>query len=157
LRKVFSIISRISGTVFLVLIIYVLSNSSLDIYNNFAYDKAIVRESPYGFIPMLVNPVNYRNTSGQIKSGDFVYVQDWISADNGRITFAKVKSGLNEGYINRELLTQTNINVKPVISVLLLMLIFFYFSRRVYFKLHSRYSSGSHNKFNADYIKYQVH
>ena len=149
---------KISAIALLVLIIYVLFNSSLDIYNNFAYDKAIVRESPYGFIPMLVNPENYRNARQQVKSGDFVYVQDWVSADNGRITFAKVKSGLNEGYINRELLTQTNINVKPIISVLVLIFILFYYTRKAFIKLHSHFYPGDHQKeFHIDYSKFQVH
>ena len=126
---------------------------------DFAYDKAIVRESPYGFIPMLVNPGNYRNANDQIKSGDFVYVQDWVSAYNENIVFAKVKSKLNEGYINRDLLTQTNINVKPIISVLMLMFILFYFSRRIYIKLHSRYekSHGKYDKFYIDYSNFQIH
>lgn len=143
----------------MVLVVYVLFNSALDIYNNFAYDKAIVRESPYGFIPMLASPENYRVTSDQIKSGDFVYVEDWVSAGNERITFAKVRSKLHEGYINRDLLTQTNINVKPIISVLLLMFILLYYIRKVFHKIHIRHDrlNGKYDKFNINYSKYQVH
>ena len=157
MRKIFSILKKIPAIAILALVIYVLLNSALDIYNNFAYDKAIVRESPYGFIPMLDNPANYTIANDQIKSGDFVYVEDWISGNNGRVIFAKVKSKLNEGYINRELLTQTNINVKPIISVLLLILILFLFIRKIFIHIQRYKFHRSFNKFHPEYTKYQVH
>lgn len=112
-----------------------LVNSSLDIYNTFAYDKAILRDSPYGYAPLLKDPMNYGSADGLILSGEFVYVTDWLSAYNGRIVFAKVKSKLKEGYINKELLTEANINIKPVISVVMLLLMTLYFSRKLYHTL----------------------
>ncbi len=119
----------------MVLVVYVLLISSFDIYNNFAYDKAIIRDTPYGYTPLLSDPKNYSSSNENIKGGDFVYVQDWLSAYNGKVFFAKVKSKFNEGYINRELLVETNINVKPIISVLLLSLILFYYSKKLYNKI----------------------
>lgn len=99
----------------------ILINSSFDIYNNFAYDKAILRESPYGYTPMLQDVNNYHSGLKNIRSGEFVYVEDWISEYDGRIVFAKVRSKFEGGYINRDLLVKTNINVIPVISILLLL------------------------------------
>ncbi len=99
----------------------VLINSSFDIYNNFAYDKAILRETPYGYTPMLHDVNNYHSGQKKIRSGEFVYVEDWISAHDGRIVFAKVRSKFDWGYINRDLLVKTNINVIPIISIMLLL------------------------------------
>lgn len=42
--------------VMLFAVIYQMVNSSLDIYNNFAYDKAVLRYTPYGYVPLLDNP-----------------------------------------------------------------------------------------------------
>lgn len=109
----------------------VLVNSSLDIYNTFAYDKAILRDSPYGYAPLLRDPLDYGSADGLILSGEFVYVTDWLSAYNGRVVFAKVKSKLKEGYINKDLLTEANINIKPVVSVLFLLIMTLYFSKKL--------------------------
>jgi hypothetical protein len=110
-------------------------NSSLDIYNNFAYDKAILRESPYGYSPLLEDPKNFGSTLVNIKSGEFVYVEEWLSAYNGRVVFAKVKSKLNSGYVNKDMLVQANINVKPIISVLLLGFMFGIVAKKLYNKI----------------------
>ena len=123
--------------VFLLLCVTVLVNSALDIYNNFAYDKAIIKDSPYGSAPLLANPKDYGSANSLIKSGDFVYVVDWLSAYENNIAFAKVKSKLKEGYINNKLLIETNINVKPLISLFFLMLILLYFSRKIYLKINT--------------------
>lgn len=122
------------GLLLLVFAVYSLINSSLDIYNNFAYDKAILRETPYGYAPLLNNPYDYHSGDVNVKSGDFVYVEDWLSAYNGRVAFAKVKSKLNSGYINREMLVETNINVMPIVSVLLLSFIFIVTLKKLYNK-----------------------
>lgn len=114
---------------------WVLINSALDIYNNFAYDKAILRDSPYGGVYLLADPGKNSSSEGYIKSGEYVYVEDWLSAVNGRVEFAKVRSKLKEGYINKELLVQTNINVIPIFSILLLCFIFFIYTRKLYYKL----------------------
>jgi|SRR4030095_5586986 len=100
--------------------VYGLLNSSFDIYNNFAYDKAIIKENPYGYTPLLKDVYNYHSGQRDLKSGDFVYVEDWISAYNGRVVFAKVRSKFDYGYINKDLLVETNINVFPVFSTLTL-------------------------------------
>ena len=118
-------------------LIYVLSNSALDIYNNFAYDKAILKDSPYGYTPMLIDPKDYSSVNGEIRSGEYVYVVDWLSAYNSRVVFARVKSKLSEGYVNKDLLVQANMNVSPVISLLLLMMIFIFSVRKVYRKYSS--------------------
>jgi len=99
---------------------WVLVNSALDIYNNFAYEKAIVKDSPYGGTPLLKNAKDYKSSGGFIKSGDYVYVEDWLSDVNGDIEFARVRSQFKEGYINKELLVKTNINLKPIFAVLIL-------------------------------------
>jgi hypothetical protein len=117
------------------LFIWVLVNSALDIYNNFVYEKAILKDSPYGGTPFLINPKDYGSADGFIKSGEFVYVEDWVSAVNDKIIFAKVRSRLREGYINKELLVHTNINLMPIISVLILCIIIFFGSRKLYLKL----------------------
>lgn len=130
-------IAKVFTVVFLLLCIAVLINSALDIYNNFAYDKAIIRESPYGSTPLLQNPKDYHSANGLIKSGDFVYVVDWLSAYENNTAFAKVKSKLKEGYINNRLLIETNLNIKPVVSVILLTLLLFYLTKKIYFKFNS--------------------
>jgi hypothetical protein len=112
----------------------VLANSAIDIYNNFAYDKAILRDTPYGYAPLLENPNDYHSGNANIKSGEFVYVEDWLSAYNGRVEFAKVKSKLSSGYINREMLVQTNINIMPIVSFLLLSFMFFVTLKKLYNK-----------------------
>lgn len=111
--------------------IYLLFNSSLDIYNNFVYDKAIIKQTPYGLTPLLTNPSDYKSADGFIKCGDFVYVEDWLSAYNGRVVFAKVKSKLKEGYINKDLLVETNINLIPVFSFLALIGLLIYSTSRI--------------------------
>ena len=121
--------------IFIFFAVYVLVNSALDIYNNFAYDKAILRESPYGYSPLLEDPKNYGSTLVNIKSGDFVYVEEWLSAYNGRIVFAKVKSKLNSGYVNKDMLVQANINVKPIISVMLLSFMLVVMVKKLYNKM----------------------
>ena len=124
--------------IFVILFISVLLNNSFDIYNDFAYDKAIIRESPYGYTPMLKNVHDYSSSTKNLKSGDFVYVEDWLSAHNGRIAFAKVRSKFEWGYVNNKLLVETNINVVPIISGLMLIsiliLILKNFYRRLIFK-----------------------
>lgn len=120
----------------LLIVSVVLVNSALDIYNTFAYDKAILKDSPYGWTPLLADPQDYSSGEDMILSGEFVYVVDWVSAYNGktRIAFAKVKSKLKEGYINKELLVETNINIKPIISAILLLIVFSYTARKLYLK-----------------------
>jgi len=134
LRKVLSVSRRSFGWLFIVLAIYVLANSAVDIYNNFAYDKAILRETPYGYTPLLENPKDYHSGNVNVKSGEFVYVEDWISAYNDGVTFSKVKSKLSSGYINREMLVGANINVMPIVSVLLLGFMFAVTLRKLYNK-----------------------
>ncbi len=119
------------------LLTFILVRSALDIYNNFAYDKAIIKDSPFGYTPLLSDPMNYSNFSRQVYSGEYVYVEDWLSAYNGRVVFAKVKSRLNEGYINKDLLVRCNINLKPIISMILLLLVFTMIS----FKIYKRFTS----------------
>ncbi|MGA2668773.1 MAG: hypothetical protein ABSF32_07625 [Ignavibacteria bacterium] len=152
--KLFSAAAKIFLTMFLVLLTYALINSALDIYNNFAYDKAILKDSPYGYVPLLQDPKNYGSGSSDILSGQFVYVVDWLSAYNNKIAFAKVRSKLKEGYINKELLVETNTNVKPVISVILLTFIFIYTFKKIFNKLHSKLLLNQivHSK-NQSYIK----
>jgi hypothetical protein len=117
----------------------ILVNSAMDFYNNFAYDKAILKDTPYGWTPLLRDPQNYGSGEGMVLSGEFVYVEDWLSAYNQqtKIAFAKVKSKLREGYVNRDLLVETNINVKPIISVLLLLGVFSYSIKRLFIKFRT--------------------
>ena len=143
LYKFFSASAKIFLALFLMLMTYVLINSALDIYNNFAYDKAILKDSPYGYVPLLQDPKNFGSGNGDILSGQFVYVVDWLSAYDNRIAFAKVKSKLKEGYINRELLTETNVNVKPIISVMLLSLMLVYTIKKLFNKIHPKILSNS--------------
>jgi hypothetical protein len=139
MRKLFRILFKSFLGLVLFIITAVLINSSLDIYNNFAYDKAILKDTPYGWTPLLRDPQNYSSGEGMVLSGEFVYVEDWLSAYNQKtkISFAKVKSKLKEGYVNKDLLVETNINVKPVISVLLLLGAFAYSMRKLFLKFTS--------------------
>jgi hypothetical protein len=121
----------------LLALVYFLFNSALDVYNNFAYDKAILKDSPYGYSPMLLNPRDYSSINHEIRSGEYVYVMDWLSAYNSRVVFAKVKSKLDEGYVNKDLLVQANMNVNPLVSSILLIMILIFSVRRVYKKYSS--------------------
>jgi hypothetical protein len=114
------------------IIIYKAFNSSIDIYNNFAYDRAITRNTPYGYIPLLNDYNNYSDYDYKIKGGDYVYVENWQAASNGKIIFAKVRSQFNSGYINNRLLVGANINVVPIVSVLLLIFLSVILIRKVY-------------------------
>jgi hypothetical protein len=136
MRKFLRILLKSFLGLILFIIIAVLINSALDIYNNFAYDKAILKDTPYGWTPLLQDPQNYASGEGMVLSGQFVYVEDWLSAYNQktRISFAKVKSKLKEGYVNKDLLVETNINVKPIVSVLLLLGAFAYSMRKLFLK-----------------------
>jgi hypothetical protein len=134
MRRALIIFFEALSVLLLAAIMYVLVNSSLDVYNNFAYDKAILRDTPYGYAPLLENPYDYNSGLKNVKSGEFVYVEDWLSAYNGRVVFAKVKSKLNSGYINRDMLVETNINIIPIISVLLLGFMFMYTLKKLYNK-----------------------
>ncbi len=136
MRRAVRIFSKALGYIILGISTYALINSSLDIYNNFVYDKAVLRYTPYGYVPLLNDPNDYQSSNAEVKGGDFVYVENWESADNGRIVFAKVKSKLHTGYVNRRMLVEANLNVMPVISVLLLGLLFFYSAKRLYNKLN---------------------
>ena len=116
---------------------YQMVNSSLDIYNNFVYDKAVLRLTPYGYVPLLQDPFDYKSAGAEVKGGDFVYVENWESADNGRVVFAKVRSKFSTGYVNNRLLVGANINVMPIVSVLLLGFMMFLTIKKIYFKLHN--------------------
>ncbi|HAX47369.1 MAG TPA: hypothetical protein PK605_07855 [Ignavibacteria bacterium] len=114
-------------------------SSSLDIYNNFAYDKAILRYTPYGYVPLLDNPNDYHSSNAEIKGGAFVYVENWESADNGSVVFAKVRSKFSTGYVNNRMLVEANLNVMPIFSVVMLVLIFVFTVKKVYSKIHNVY------------------
>jgi hypothetical protein len=120
------------------IILFLLVRSSLDIYNTFAYDKAIVKESPYGYVPLLQNPADWQSGNEEVFSGLFVYVEDWVNAYNNRITFAKVKKRLNGGYINKDLLVEAKLDIKPVISVVLLTIILSFITVRLFRKFYYR-------------------
>jgi hypothetical protein len=120
------------------IILFLLVRSSLDIYNTFAYDKAIVKESPYGYVPLLQNPADWQSGNEEVFSGQFVYVEDWVNAYNNRITFAKVKKRLNGGYINKDLLVEAKLDIKPVISVVLLTIILSFITVRLFRKFYYR-------------------
>ncbi len=134
MRKYISIFFKFTELILTVLLAFILIRSALDIYNNFAYDKAIIRDSPFGYTPLLNDPKNFSNYDRQVFSGEYVYVVDWLSAYNGRVIFAKVKSRLLEGYINKDLLVRTNINLKPIVSVLLLLCMFSFLSLKAFRK-----------------------
>ena len=136
MKRAIRISSKALGFMALGIFTYALINSSLDIYNNFVYDKAVLRYTPYGYVPLLDDPNDYMSYNAEVKGGDFVYVENWESADNGKIVFARVKSKLNTGYVNRRMLVEANINVMPVISVLLLSVMFFYTAKKIYKKLN---------------------
>lgn len=122
----------------ILIILLLLVRSSLDIYNTFAYDKAIVKESPYGYVPLLQNPADWHSSSEEVFSGQFVYVEDWVRAYNNRITFAKVKKRLKGGYINKELLVEAKLDIKPVVSLILLTLILTFITIRLFRKFYYR-------------------
>jgi hypothetical protein len=134
IRKIIGTSLKIVLILLLAASVFVLINSSLDIYNNFAYDKAILKDTPHGWTPFLQNPQDWGSANGIVLSGEFVYVVDWLSAYNNRVAFARVKSKLKEGYINRDLLVETNVNLKPIISVFFLSIIFAYTFKKLYFK-----------------------
>ena len=136
MRKILRLSFKALSVLLLFVTALILVNSALDIYNNFAYDKAILKDSPYGYTPLLKDPQNYSSGESRILSGEFVYVEDWLSAynQNTRISFAKVKSKLKEGYVNKDLLVETNINVKPIISGLLLLGAFVFSMRKLFLK-----------------------
>lgn len=139
MRKISVVSLKALSVLFIFVFTALLVNSAMDFYNNFAYDKAILKDSPYGWTPLLKDPQNYSSGDGMVLSGEFVYVEDWLSAynQNTRIAFAKVKSKLKEGYVNRDLLVETNINVKPILSVLLLTGVFIYSARKLFVKLRT--------------------
>lgn len=132
MSKVYSISLKTLLILLLFSTIIILVNSALDIYNTFAYDRAILKDSPYGYTPLLNDPKNFMSSKGRILSGEFVYVEDWLSAYHNNIAFAKVRSKLKEGYINKELLVETNINIKPIISVIILLAMFIYTIKKIY-------------------------
>lgn len=128
------------GIVLLLAISYKMVDSALDIYNNFVYDRAILRTTPYGYVSLLKDPNNYTDSEAEVKGGDFVYVENWESADNGRVVFAKVKSKFSSGYVNNRLLVEANLNVMPIVSVLLLGLLLVITVRWFYLKVNHIYS-----------------
>jgi len=125
-------IYKLIGTLSFAGFIYLLSFNLFDIYNNFAYDNAILRDSPYGFTPLLDNPKDMTSVNEFIRSGQYVYVVDWLSAYNSKVVFAKVKSGLKEGYINKDLLVAANFNILPLASALILLVLLSLAFRRAY-------------------------
>ncbi len=137
MRKLFRLSFKTLMMLFLMVVSVVLMNSAMDIYNNFAYDKAILKDTPYGWTPLLADPMDYSSGDGMVLSGEFVYVEDWLSAynNNTRIVFAKVRSKMKAGYINKELLVKTNLNIKPIFSALLLLFVFVYSARKLYLKI----------------------
>jgi hypothetical protein len=139
LRKCTALSFKILLGLVMFIVSVVLVNSAMDVYNNFAYDKAILKDTPYGWTPLLRDPQNYSSGEGTVLSGEFVYVEDWLSAYNQKtkIAFAKVRSKLKEGYVNRDLLVETNINVKPILSVLLLLGVFSYSIRKLFIKFRT--------------------
>lgn len=126
MKRLLKYVFKALGVLLLLAVIYSCVLSSLDIYNDFAYDRAILRQTPYGYTPMLHDVSNYGSWKDKLKAGEYVYVEDWTSQKNGRVIFAKVKSGFQTGYINRDMLVRANVNPMPVISVILLALMFVY-------------------------------
>ncbi len=120
-------------------VVYKMADSSLDLYNNFAFDKAVLRTTPYGYVPLLDNPYDYKSWGTEVKGGDFVYVENWESADNGKVVFAKVRSKFSSGYINNRLLVEANINLMPLISVVMLTGFLILFTRKAYFLIHRHF------------------
>ena len=109
-----------------------LFESSANIYNVFTFDNAYIRPTPYGYIPLLENPSDYKSRIADMRGGGFVYVEDWTRAVNGSTVFAKVRSGLISGYINQDFLVRTKFNIYPLISLLLLSALFGYITFRLY-------------------------
>jgi len=139
MKRVSLLIIKALFVILLFAIVQQMVLSSLDIYNNFAYDKAILRYTPYGYVPLLDNPNDYHSSNAEVKGGDFVYVENWESADNGIVVFAKVRSKLSTGYVNNRMLVEANLNVMPIFSVLMLGLLFVFTARKVYLKIHNVY------------------
>ncbi len=140
MSKIFSVLTKAFIVLAMLSALVILFSSALDIYNTFAYDRAILKDSPYGYTPLLRDPSNFMSSNGRILSGEFVYVQDWLSAYHNHIAFAKVKSKLKEGYINKDLLVETNINIKPIVSVIILFGIFIYAIKKVYYTVKLRFN-----------------
>jgi len=134
MKRGFGLLFKALLFLLLAVITEALVNSSLDIYNNFAYDNAVLRSTPYGYVPLLNNPMDYKHSSSKVKGGDFVYVENWESADNGSVVFAKVRSKFSSGYVNKRLLVHANFNIMPVVSVILLGTMFFFTILRIYRK-----------------------
>jgi hypothetical protein len=132
LSKIFLILFKALLVLIIFCTLVILVNSALDIYNTFAYDKAIIKDSPYGYTPLLRDPNNFMSSQGRMLSGEFVYVEDWLSAYHNHVAFAKVKSKLKEGYINKDLLVETHLNIKPMISVIVLLLMLIYSLKRFF-------------------------
>lgn len=139
MKRVTLLILKALFFVLLFAVSYKMVNSSLDIYNDLAYDKAVLRLTPYGYVPLLQDPYDYSSADVHVKGGDFVYVENWESADNGRVVFAKVRSKLSSGYVNNRMLVEANINVMPIVSVLFLGIILVFSVRKVYLKIHKIY------------------
>lgn len=139
MKRVSLLILKALFVILLFAVVQQMVMSSLDIYNNFAYDKAILRYTPYGYVPLLDNPNDYHSSNANVKGGDFVYVENWESADNGSVVFARVKSKLRTGYVNNRMLVEAKINVMPIFSVLMLGVIFALTARKVYLKIHNVY------------------
>lgn len=140
MKKLPKLFFKALGIVLLLAISYKMADSALDVYNNFVYDKAILRATPYGYISLLKDPNNYTESAAEIKGGDFVYVENWESAANERVVFAKVKSKFSSGYVNKRLLVQANMNVMPILSVLLLGSMLAFLLRWFYLKINHNYS-----------------
>lgn len=140
MKKLPKLFFKALGIVLLLAVSYKMADSALDIYNNFVYDKAILRTTPYGYVSLLKDPNNYTESEAEVKGGDFVYVENWESADNGRVVFAKVKSKFSSGYVNNRLLVEANLNVMPIVSVLLLGLLLVITVRWFYLKVNHNYS-----------------
>ncbi len=140
MKKLPKLFFKALGIILLLAISYKMADSALDIYNNFVYDKAILRTTPYGYVSLLKDPNNYTESEAEVKGGDFVYVENWESASNERVVFAKVKSKFSSGYVNKRLLVQANLNVMPILSVIILTLMLTYLLRWFYLKINHNYS-----------------
>lgn len=134
MKRGFGFLFKALLLLFLSVVTEALIKSSLDIYNNFAYDKAILRYTPYGYVPLLNDPKDYRHSDSKVKGGDYVYVENWESADNGMVVFAKVRSRFSSGYVSKRMLVKANINIMPIVSVLILGTMFLYTILRIYRK-----------------------
>ncbi|MCX7877781.1 MAG: hypothetical protein N2510_03970 [Ignavibacteria bacterium] len=123
MKSFLKIFLKITFSVFLFLLSILLFRSSLDLYNIFAYENVYLKPSPYGYVPLLKDPSDYSSVITDVKGGSFLYVEDWTRAINGRVVFAKVKSGLYEGFVNQEMLVKSRINLYPIFSCFLLSII----------------------------------